>query len=373
MKHSTKYVGLDVSKSKVAVAIADEGRESSRFWGVIPHTKEAMRKLMKQLQTDEVTLKVCYEAGCTGFEMYRWLLEMNIDCEVVAPSLMPTRVSDRVKTDKRDALRLAQLLRAGELTNVYVPTVEDEAFRDLVRGREDAKEDLNRHQQRLGKFLLRQQRYAPEKVKTWTTKYEEWLDTVRFAQECQQITFQEYRQSIQETKQRLARYEKEIEQQATISSQAPLIQALQALRGIKVLTATTIAVELGDISGRFGHPSYLMSYAGLVPRERSTGGSRWQGGLTKAGNTHVRRVLVESAWSYRYTPGVRKALRERTAGLPPAIQAISWEAQTRLHKKYKTMMRQGKHKGVIAAAIARELLGFVWAIAQELNQSKKVA
>ncbi len=373
MSVTTKYVGLDVSKNKVAVAIADEGRDSSRYWGVIPHTKEALHKLVKQLSTDGVTLKTCYEAGCTGFEMYRWLLEMNVDCDVVAPSLTPTRASDRVKTDRRDALRLAQLLRAGELTNVYVPTVEDEAFRDLVRAREDAKEDLNRHMQRLGKFLLRQQRFPPEKVKPGTAKYDEWLDTVRFSQESQQFAFAEYRQTIRETNQRLARYEKEIEQQAKTSSQAPLIQALQALRGIKLLSAATIAVELGDIAGRFAHPRYVMSYSGLVPRERSTGDSRWQGGLTKAGNSHLRRVLVESAWSYRYTPGVRRALRERLTGLPPGIEAISWEAQVRLHKKYKMMMRQGKHKGVITAAVARELVGFVWAIAQELNKNEKTA
>lgn len=371
MSITTKYVGLDVSKNKVVVAIADEGRDSSRFWGTIPHTKEALRKLVNQLNTDGVTLKMCYEAGCTGFQMYRWLLEMNVDCEVIAPSLIPTRASDRVKTDRRDALRLAQLLRAGELTHVYVPTVEDEAFRDLVRAREDAKEDLNRYEQRLGKFLLRQQQFPPQKANKGTTKYEEWLDTVQFSQASQQFAFNEYRQAIRETKLRLTRYEKEIEQQAKTSSQAPLIQALQGLRGIKLLTATTIAVELGDISSRFGHPRNLMSYSGLVPRERSTGDSRWQGGLTKAGNTHLRRVLVESAWSYRFTPGVRRALRERLTGLSPGIEAISWKAQVRLHKKYKAMMRQGRHPGVIAAAVARELVGFVWDIARELTMNEE--
>jgi len=371
MSVTTKYVGLDVSKKKIAVAIADEGRESSRYWGVIPHTKEALRKLVNQLRTEGVILKACYEAGCTGFEMHRWLLEMNVDCDVVAPSLTPIKASDRIKTDRRDALRLAQLLRAGELTNVYVPTVEDEAFRDLVRAREDSQQDLNRQQQRLGKFLLRQQRFPPEGVRKGTTKYEEWLDTVRFIHSSQQFAFEEYRQAIRETKQRLARYEKEIERQAETSSQAPLIKALQALRGIKVLTATTIAVELGDIAGRFRHPSFMMSYVGLVPQERSTGDSRWQGSLTKAGNAHARRVFVESAWSYRYTPGVRRALRERLAGLPPSIEAISWEAQVRLHKKFKMLEKQGKPDGVVVAAVARELVGFVWAIAQELNKIAK--
>lgn len=373
MKDTTKYVGLDVSKTKIVVAIADEGRESSRYWGTIPHTKEALRKLVKQLQTEGVTLKVCYEAGCTGFEMYRWLLEMRVDCEVIAPSLIPTQAGNRVKTDRRDAMRLAQLLRSGELTKVYVPTVEDEAFRDLIRAREDAVEDLNRHKQRLGKMLLRLQLHPPEKVTAWTTRYDEWLDTLRFDQENQQFTFQEYRQAISETKKRVARYDSEIERQAPESAQAPMIQALQSFRGIKLLTATTIAVELGDIVGRFSHPHNLMSYAGLVPSENSTGVSRRQGGITKAGNTHLRRVLIESAWSYRYPPGVRRALRDRQVGVSPAICEISWSTQTRLYKKYRMMERQGKHKCVIVAAVARELIGFVWAVAQELNRGRQSA
>jgi transposase len=273
-----------------------------------------------------------------------------------------------VKTDKRDALRLAQLFRAGELTPIYVPTPEDEALRDLIRAREDAKEDLNRHKQRLGKFLLRLQLFDPKGAKPGSSKYEEWLDTVRFANDCQRLSFQEYRQSIWETKERIKRYEQEIEKQATThTTQAPFIQAFQALRGVALVTASTLSSEIASIS-RFGHAGAFMSYCGLVTREHSSGESRWQGRITKAGNAHLRRVLVEAAWSYRHTPAIRRKMGERITGLPPEIQAIAWAAQNRLHKKYKSMMYKGKHKGCIAAAIARELAGFVWAIAKELEQ-----
>lgn len=369
MSITRKYVGLDVSKAQIAVAIAAEGREEARYWGTIVHTKEAVQKLMKKLQGEEdseIQLEVCYEAGPTGYVLHRWLLEWGIHCIVVAPSLIPKRAGDRVKTDKKDALRLAQLLRAGELVNVYVPSPEDEALRDLVRAREDAKEDLNRHKQRLGKFLLRHQITHPSNAKLGSHAYEEWLDTLRFTDECLRLTFQEYRQSIRETQERINRYEKEMEQQAKTHAQAPLIQSLQALRGVAVVTATTLATELMDVS-RFAHPGFFMGYCGLVPSEYSTGDSRRQGKITKAGNAHLRRVLVESAWSYRHTPGIRRKLRDRISGLPPEVQAIAWEAQNRLHKKYKSMLRKGKHKGTITAAIARELAGFVWAIAKEVE------
>lgn len=368
MSMAKKYVGLDVSKSKIAVAIADEGsRHDTRYWGTIVHTKEAVSKLMQQLQAEGIVLDVCYEAGPTGYVLYRWLLELNIACTVVAPSLIPKRAGDRVKTDKRDALRLAQLHRAGELVCVYVPTPEDEALRDLVRAREDAKEDMNRHKQRLGKFLLRHQLADPKGSKAWTFAYEEWLDTLRFAEECQRLTFQEYRQTIRETQERIKRYEQEIEKQAAAGTQAPLIQAFQALRGVAVVTAATLASEMMTIS-RFPHPAAFMSYCGLVPSESSSGDSRWQGKITKAGNAHLRRVLVEAAWHYRHSPGLRRRMRDRSSLLPPEVQSIAWSAQHRLHKKYKTMMVKGKHKGTITAALARELAGFVWAIAKAMEQ-----
>ncbi|MGI2298205.1 IS110 family transposase, partial [Paenibacillus sp. GXUN7292] len=267
MSITTKYIGLDVSKAKIAVAIADEDRQEARYWGAIAHTKEAVRKLIQQLlKKEDVTLEVCYEAGPTGYVLYRWLLEMNISCAIVAPSLIPQRPGDRIKTDKRDALRLAQLFRAGELTSVYVPTPEDEALRDLVRAREDAKEDLNRHKQRLGKFLLRNQLSDPKGSKPWTYANEEWLDTLKFTNECQRLAFQEYRHAIWETKERIKRYEKEMEQQAEVGVQAPLLQALQALRGVAMITSVTLGSEIMSIT-RFRSPTAFMSYCGLVPSE----------------------------------------------------------------------------------------------------------
>lgn len=371
MNLSTKFVGLDVSKEKIVVAIASEGRDTARYWGSIPHTKEAVRKLVQQLSKEEgVVLDVCYEAGPTGYKLYRWFLELNVNCSVVAPTTLLNQ-TNKIKTDKRDAIRLAQLWRARELNVVYVPTPEDEALRDLARAREDAVQDLNRHKQRLTKFLLRHQLFPPKGVTVWSFAHDEWLDTLRFQDPCERLVFQEYRHSIFETKERIDRYEKEMEEQAIDGCQAPLIQAFMALRGVALVTATTLAAELGNIAGRFVHPRLLMSYAGLVPQERSTGVSRWQGGITKIGNSHVRRVLVESAWHYRHTPGVRRKLRERLQGLSPEIQAISWEAQNRLHKKYKRMLGKGKHKGTVVTSIARELLGFVWAIAIEMEKQKQ--
>ncbi|BFT69639.1 IS110 family transposase [Paenibacillus sp. P36] len=370
MSITTKYVGLDVSKDKIVIAIANEGRdELPRYWGSIDHTKEAVRKLIGQLtKEDNVKLDVCYEAGPTGFVLQRWFLEFFVECSVVAPISLTTNT--RIKTDKRDALRLAQLWRARELTPIYVPSVEDEALRDLVRAREDAVEDQNRSRQRLMKFLLRHQLLLPKGKTKWSRAHEEWLDTLRFDQECEDIVFQEYRNCIREAGQRIARYEKEMEKQVASSSLAPLIQALQALRGVALITATTLAAELGNITGRFAHPGQLMSYAGLVPSEKSSGGSRWQGGITKAGNAHIRRVVIEAAWNYRHSPAIRRALRERLDGLSSAVQEVAWNAQKRLHQKYKRLSAKGKQRGRVVTAVARELLGFIWAIAREIEKDK---
>lgn len=373
MSITTKYVGLDVSKEKMVVAVADEGRDTPRYLGSFPHTKEAVRKLVGQLTKEgDVKLDVCYEAGPTGFELRRWFLELFVECSVVAPTA-PLTGNTRIKTDKRDAIRLAQLWRAKELTIIYVPTPEDEALRDLVRAREDAVEDQNRSRQRLMKFLLRHQIVLPQGKRPWSFAHEEWLDTLRFERECEDIVFQEYRNSIREASGRIQRYEKEMEKQAATGCQSSMIKALQALRGVALITATTLAAELGNIVGRFPHPQLFMSYAGLVPRERSSGSSRWQGGITKAGNAHIRRVVIEAAWSYRYSPAIRRALRERLDGLSPEIQEISWNAQKRLHHKYKRLSAKGKQRGTIITAVARELLGFIWAIAKEMDKQKQLS
>ncbi|MBP2114416.1 transposase [Paenibacillus silagei] len=226
---------------------------------------------------------------------------------------------------------------------------------------------MNRHKQRMGKFLLRLQLFPPSKVKAWTFAHEEWLDTLRFESSCHRMVFQEYRESIRETAERLRRYEKEIELLSHTHVQAPLIEALQALRGVATLTATTLVSEMVSVT-RFASAPSFMSYCGLVPSEHSSGVSRSQGKLTKAGNAHLRRVLIEAAHHYRHSPGVRRKLRERISGLPPEVQRMAFEAQNRLHRKYMTMLGKGKHKSKIVAAIARELAGFVWAIACVLEK-----
>lgn len=361
MQSNTKFVGLDVSMETIAVAIADAGRGEPRYWGAIPHTPEAVRKLFAQLgEADEI--EACYEAGPTGYELQRLLTHLGIRCVVVAPSLIPKRPGEKVKTDRRDALRLAQLHRAGELTPVYIPTEEDEALRDLVRAREDAKEDLLRARHRLSKFLLRHNILPPKKMTKWKSIHKRWLDTLKFEDRKLQFVFQEYLHNIYEIEQRIERLEKEIHIQATSSQHAPIIQALQTLKGIKEITAVTLVAEIGNFD-RFRTAREFMGYTGMVPSEYSSGNSRRQGKITKSGNRHVRRVLVESAWSYRYKPAVKGDVRKRQEGQPAVIQSISWKAQNRLHSKYVRLTSKGKPSNKTIVAVARELAGFVWAIA----------
>lgn len=368
MKDTTKYVGLDVSKEKIAVAIADEGRKEPRYFGMISNTPQELRKLVKKLGTVE-QLKVCYEAGPTGYGIYRLLHSLGIECEVIAPSLIPKRTGDRVKTDRRDSLRLAQLHRAGELTSVHVPTEEDEALRDLVRAREDAKEDELRAKHRLTKFLLRHEIHPPVGVNRWTCAYREWLEKLSFKFPTSSAVFEEYRQHLVEIEQRITRLEKEIQAQAVEGYHAPLIQALQVLRGVAVITATALVAEIGSFR-RFQSAKQFMAYVGLVPSESSSGDVRKQGKITKTGNQHARWLLIESAWSYRYKPVVKGKLKERQQGQSAAITAISWKAQHRLHNKYYRLLTRGKSAPKAITAIARELAGFVWAIAQKVEIEK---
>ncbi|PWA12725.1 IS110 family transposase [Pueribacillus theae] len=369
MKDTIKYVGLDVSKEKIAVAVADEGRGIPRYVGMIPHTVEAIKNLVKQLG-DPQQLRICYEAGPTGYGLYRLLSSLGIECDVIAPSLIPQKPGQRIKTDRRDAIRLAQLYRAGELTPVYVPAEEDEALRDLVRAREDVKEDELRAKHRLTKFLLRHDIRPPKGVKKWTRKYYDWLNTLKFEHSTSRIVYEEYMHQLTEIEQRLKRLEEEIERQATEGVHAPMIQALQTLRGVAIITATSLVAEIGSFK-RFASPQQLMAYAGLVPSEYSSGEVRHQGKITKTGNRHVRRLLVESAWSYRYQPAVKGELKRRQKGHPPTILSISWKAQTRLHKKYFRLLSRGKVAGKAITAIARELAGFIWAITQEIEKKTK--
>ncbi|TDF87332.1 IS110 family transposase, partial [Paenibacillus piri] len=282
---------------------------------------------------------------------------------VIAPSLIPQKPGEKVKTDRRDAIKLAQLFRAGELTGIYVPTEEDEALRDLVRAREAIKEDRQRTRHRITKFLLRYNLVFSEKGKKWGTKHRTWLNGLSFSSPALRIVFQEYLHQLDELDERMKRFESEIHRQAEASSKAPVIQALQCFRGIAELTAVTLVIEIGSFV-RFAKARDFMGYTGLVPSERSTGLTRRQGAVTRTGNPHVRRVLVEAAWCYRYKPAVKGALKNRQQGQPGDIQATSWKAQHRLHNKYMKMNGRGKPGGKTTAAIARELAGFIWAVAR---------
>lgn len=370
MNYNTKYIGLDVSKEKIAVAIADEGREKPRYYGMIPHSPEAIRKLVNKLGK-QANLHVCYEAGPTGYGLYRLLLSMGVKCEVIAPALIPKKPGERIKTDRRDSVKLASLLRAGELTSIYVPTEDDEALRDLVRAREDAKEDELRAKHRLTKFLLRHDIHPPNGVNKWTYKYRTWLHRLTFERSTSRVVFQEYLHHLQEIELRVKRLEEEIEIQATEGFHAPMIQALKTLRGVAVITATSLVAEIGSFK-RFPTPTQFMSYAGLVPSEASSGDIRRQGKITKTGNRHVRRLLVEAAWSYRHQPALKGNLKKRQEGQPPEIQSISWKAQNRLHKKYYRLLSRRKESGKAVTAVARELAGFIWAITQEAENQQVV-
>lgn len=366
MKDTIKYVGLDVSKEKIAVAIAEEGHGETRYYGMISNSPEAIKKLVKKLGEPK-NLRMCYEAGPTGYPLYRQLTSLGVHCNVIAPSLIPTKPGERIKTDRRDSIRLAELYRARELTPIYVPTPEDEALRDLVRAREDAKEDELRAKHRLSKFLLRHNIKPPSGVNRWTRKYFDWLDALKFEREVSRIVFQEYYHQLQEIQQRIKRFDEAIKVEATEGVHAPTIQALQSLRGVALITATSLVAEIGSFK-RFPDAKKFMAYVGLIPSEYSSGERRVQGKITKTGNRHVRRLLIESAWSYRYQPAVKGELKKRLDGLPPEIQSISWKAQNRLHKKYFRLLSRGKESGKAITAVARELAGFIWAVTQEVDE-----
>ena len=362
------YVGLDVHKEKVAVAVAECGRAEPEYYGEIANKSSKVAKLIERLcvRYGGERLLFVYEAGPCGYGLYRQIVASGHACEVVAPSLIPQKAGDRVKTDRRDALGLARLSRAGELTAVWVPEQEQEAIRDLTRAREDMKSIETKARQRLGAFLLRHgQRYELGKER-WTQTFFRWLESVKFDSPIQQIVLQEYIEAVKEAQRRVAGLEKQMEQALAGWSLRPVVEGLMALRGVSLITAMTILAELGDIS-RFDSPRQLMAYLGLVPSEHSSGNSRRQGPITKAGNGHVRRVLVESAWGYRFPARKTRCIERRAAQTSPAVQAIAWEGQKRLCGRYRHLIEAGKVKQQVTTAVARELAGFIWAIACEVT------
>jgi len=360
-----RFVGLDVHADTIAVAVAESGGEV-RSLGIIPNKLESVRKLVGKLGSVQ-QLKCCYEAGPTGYVLYWQLTQLGVACEVMAPTLVPTKAGDRVKTDRRDAEKLARCYRAGELTAVWVPDAEHEALRDLVRAREAAKKDQLRARHRLGKFLLRHGKRPTDAGKAWTKKYLEWIKThVRFAQAALEATLAHYLEEVDHAAAQIVKLEQAIDQ--AVSEASPeiraVIEALQALRGVAQMTSATIVCELGSLS-RFESPRQLMGYSGLVSREHSSGSKIRRGAITKTGNAHLRRVLVEAAWAYQHRPNVTGYLlrRQKSLALADETKHTAWKAQHRLHKRYKALAARGKNKNQIVTALGRELLGFVWAIA----------
>ena len=365
MEESSKtlYVGLDVHKDSIAVAYAPEDRGAEVVsLGSIGTRQCDVDKLIRKLQAKGATLVFVYEAGPCGYWLYRYLTRKGFGCHVVAPSLIPRKAGDRVKTDRRDAVMLARLMRSGDLTSIYVPGIEDEAIRDLSRGREDAMRDLKATKYRLKAFLLRQDiRY--EGRANWTAAHLRWLAEVVCPTRAQQIVFQEYVRAVTEQHERLQRLEGELHAEVKGWRLYPVVEAIQALRGVELTGAVILMAELGDIT-RFDTPRQLMSYLGLTPSEYSSGERRRQGGITKAGNTHARRALVEGAWAYRYPAKVSRHLQLRLEKLPAEVQAIGWKAQVRLCKRYRQLIARGKHANQVVVAIAREMAAFAWAIAR---------
>ncbi len=361
----TKYVGLDVHKDTISVAIAESGRGNPVFYGQIPSTPEALRRLVQSLGGDRSGLRFCYEAGPCGYEVYRQLVSWGYDCMVVAPALIPRKPGDRIKTDRRDALSLARLYRAGELTPVWVPDEEQEAIRDLVRCREDGKQQEQKARQRLQAFLLRHGQVYGGKSK-WTQAHFRWLEGCRFSQPAQQIVFEEYIQAIRQASARVAALEEEMGRIWPGWSLGPVVEGLMALRGVSLIVAMTVVAELGDIT-RFDSPRELMAFLGLVPGEHSSGQRQQRGGITKTGNGHVRRVLVEAAWCYRFAARKTAHLQRRAERTSEEVQAIAWKAQKRLSHRYRHLQNQGKPKQQVCTAVARELAGFIWAIAEQVK------
>lgn len=364
--HTDVFVGIDVAKSRNAIAIADCERGGEiRYFGEVDAAPDAMRRVVQRICDRHGRAHFCYEAGPTGYGLYRLITAMGHPCDVVAPSLIPRKPGDRVKTNRRDAIGLAKLLRAGELTSVWVPDEVHEAMRDLVRARAAAVETQRVHRQQVGAFMLKHGRIFPRKT-AWGARHLRWLQEQRFDHPAHQIALQELVDAVRTSRERIVRIETAIKEYLPSWSLTPVVHALQALRGVELIVAVTFATEIGDIR-RFDSPRQLMGYLGLVPSERSTGDLVRRGGITKAGNGRVRHMLVESAWTYRHPPRVGKAKLYRLEQTTPKVREIAWKAQSRLTAHYRSLSAKGKKTTVVCAAIARELAGFMWAVAREVQ------
>jgi len=366
MQHrDTRYIGLDVHKASISVAIAEESGPPTTY-GRIPNDRASIRTLMTRLGGPAIELRVAYEAGPTGYALYRQLSAMDIDCLVVAPSLIPRQPGNKVKTDRRDALKLARLLRSGDLTPVWVPDEAHEALRDLVRARADAKADQLRAKHRLSKFVLRHGCWPPSGVRNWSKRYFTWLHQLEFEHLPDRVVFADYLAEVNAAGERIQRLEAALHQCAQSSSQVALIRGLQAFRGIGFLSAVTLVAEAGDLR-RFRTAPQFMAYAGIVPSESSSADKHHRGPITKTGNRLLRHVLGEAAHHARRAPRVTSKVKARQADLPPEMIELAWRAQVRLHTRYRHLSaRIGSLKAL--TAIARELAGFIWAAGHLLQE-----
>jgi transposase len=371
--HSEAFVAFDSSKLRNAVAIADCGRTGEiRFLGEIENTGAATAKLVRKLAAKYERLTFCYEAGPTGYERYRQIKSLGYECIVVAPSLIPKKPGDRVKTNRRDAVSLAKLLRAGDLTAVWVPDRHHEAIRDLTRARDTAVMDLRSKRQQVSAFLLSQDLHYSQGKKTWTKTHLNWLASLKLEYPEQRFVFEEMMLAMRQARERIERLEQAIRAAMPDWSLSEVVTALMAMRGMDLISAATFLAEIGDLS-RFQTPRELMAYLGLVPSEDSTGDTIKRGPITKSGNRRARRMLVECAWSYQHPPRVGKDKQEKVAAAPRAVREIAWKAQFRLNRRYRALIRRGKLKTVAITAVAREFAGFIWAVAREANTVRAAA
>lgn len=358
------YIGLDVHKDTIAVAVARAGREEPEYRGEIANKPKKVAKLVERLSQEfngEVLL-FCYEAGPCGYVLYRQILELGHDCQVVAPSLIPKKPGERIKTDRRDARKLSRCLRSGDLTAVWVPDEEQEAMRDLTRTRDDFKAQERKARQQLNAYVLRHGHAWPSNRTRWTQTHYNWLESLKFPHDWQQVVLQEYIDAVKMASQRVVDMTAQMMRILPQWSLAPVVESLVALRGIDKLAAMVLLAELGDIS-RFDSPRQLMSFLGLVPSEHSTGNRRRQGAITKTGNSHARRMLVESAWSYRFPARQTAHLKRKAQNASDEAKVIAWRAQKRLCGRYQHLLRTGKNTKQTTVAVARELAGFIWDIA----------
>ena len=363
--NTVKFIGMDVHKKTITIAIADEGRQNQpRVYGTIANDLDALNKFCRKMVSTSTQIHFVYEAGPCGYGIYRHLNQKGFDCMVAAPSMIPRKSGDRIKNDNRDAVMLARLHRAGDLTAVFVPDAQDEAMRDLSRARGDAVIVAKKAKQHLKAFLLRNSVVFNGRSQ-WSKAYFSWLADIAMPHPAQQVALQEYIDAVHESLNRVNRLTDQIRQMAAGWRLAPMVKALQAARGVSLIVAVTVLAELGDLS-RFKKPSQLMAYLGLIPSEHSSGPNIKKGGITKTGNGHARKALVEAAWAYRMQARVSRLLLKRQQGVPQQICRIAWKAQLRLCARFRRLAAKGKPKQKVVTAIARELSAFLWAIAKQV-------